>query len=115
MKKFLSIVGILAITLPAVASVGLNESSSIKYLENYGYSDATNNYIQMQRYMMNGKKYYPNKKFRVEDKYYTDSDAWNHVVDGTRAFFNYLDPALDADRYWWRRNIKFYPTVDDAF
>ena len=115
MKKFLVLVGILAFAVPAFASVGLNESTSIKYLDNYGYSDATNNYIQMQKSMMNGRKYYPNKKFRPEEKYYTDSDVWNDIVDGTRAFFEYLDPSLDANRYWWRRDIKFYSNVTDAY
>ena len=69
MKKFLLIVGALLITIPAFASVGVRESTSIQYLDNYGYSDAVNNYIQMQKYMQNGKKYYPNRKFRTEEKY----------------------------------------------
>lgn len=114
MKKFLLTVGILAFTAPAFASVGLNESTSIQYLDNYGYSDATNNYIQMQKSMQNGRKYYPNKKFRPEEKYYTENDAWNYIVDGTKNFFEYLDPSLDSARYWWLTDVKFYPNIHDA-
>ena len=114
MKKFLLTIGALLLTIPVFASVSVRESTSIQYLDNYGYSDAFNNYIQMQKSMMNGKKYYPNRKFRTEEKYYTNNDTWNHVVDGTRAFFEYLDPAWDANRYWWQRDIKFYPNINDA-
>ena len=115
MKKFLVIVGLMLFAIPTYSSVGLNESMSIQYLDNYGYSDSTNNYIQMQRAMMNGRPYYPNKKFRPEAKYHTHSVVWNNLVDGTRSFFQYADPALDADRFWWRRNIKFYPNTADAY
>ena len=113
MKKILLVVGILAVAVPAFASIGFNESSSIPYLENYGYSDATNNYVQMHKANKNGKAYYPSNKFRPELKYYTHNKVWNGIVDGTRSFFNYIDPAEDYP-YFGQKDIKFYNVTSDA-
>ena len=113
MKKILLVVGILAVAVPAIASVGVNESTSIQYLDNYGYSDATNNLIQMQKANKNGKAYYASNKFRPELKYYNHNKVWNGIVDGTRSFVHYIDPAED-EGIFGQTDIKFYNTTSEA-
>ena len=113
MKKILLVVGILAVAVPAIASVGVNESTSINYLDNYGYSDSTNNYIQMHKANKNGKEYYASNKFRPELKYYNHNKVWNSIVNGTRSFVHYIDPAED-EAIFGQKDIKFYNVTTDA-
>ena len=112
MKKFLLVVAVLAMSLPVVA-VEVKESTSIQYLDNYGYSDALNNYIQHHKASANGLAYYPNSKFRPELKYYGHNNVWNHIVTGTRSFFNYIDPAEEGGVFT-DKDIKYYTNTKDA-
>ena len=113
MKKILLVVGILVLAVPAIASVGVKESTSIPYLDNYGYSDSMNNYVQMHKANKNGQAYYPNSKFRPELKYYGHNNVWNSIVTGTRAVWHYMDPAED-EQIFGQKDIKFYSNSRDA-
>lgn len=112
MKKFLLVFGILAIASPVFAGLDSKESVSPTFLRNYGLSNETVQYVQMQKAAANGEKYvtpYSEMSYR---KYYTNSDVWNNVVDKTRSFFNYLDPSLDKGKFN-RQDIKFYADSQD--
>ena len=113
MKKILLVVGMLALAAPVLASMTVDESTSIKYLDNYGYSDSSNNYIQMAKANKNGKTYYPSNKFRPELKYYNHNRLWDSMVDGTRSFFHYIDPGLD-EQIFGQMDIKYYSNAKDV-
>ncbi len=112
MKKFLLTVGILAAALPAFSSVDVNQTTTPEYLNNYGYSEAAINVIQMQKAMFNGEKYIVPVSSQVHAKYYKDNKVWNSLVDATRSFFTYLDPALDKEQFL-RTDIKYYSNTGD--
>ena len=112
MKKILLIVGILALAVPAFATVTAKDSTSIQYLRNYGYSESGNRYIQMQKAMSNGEKYYNSIEFDECSKYYGRNKVRNSIVSVTRSFFNYIDPSEDACRFW-DKDIKYYANTQD--
>jgi len=112
MKKLLLTFGILALSLPAFAGIGVHESTSPEYLENYGCSRETVKYVQMNKANVNGMKYVTPAKYQPQRKYYTNSEVWNYLVDKTRSFFNYLDPSLDKDKFM-RQDIKYYANTQD--
>ncbi len=112
MKKFLLTVGILAIALPAFSSVDVKETTTPEYLDNYGYSDEAVRVIQMQKAMFNGEKYIVPVSSQSHAKYYTNNKVWNSLVDATRSFFTYLDPALDKGQFL-RTDIKYYSNTSD--
>lgn len=112
MKKILLIVGILALAIPAFASVSQKESMSIQYLRNYGYSESGNRYMQMLKATNNGEKYYNSGEFDECSKYYGRNRVRNAVVGVTRSFFNYIDPSEDACRFW-DKDIKYYANTQD--
>ncbi len=111
MKKLMLIVGILAMaTVPAIAAVPAKETMSVPYLRNYGYSEATNLYIQKQKAMSNGREYYAN----IVDPSAHYRGKFQTIINGTRSFFDYIDPALDADNFL-NKDIKFYSTTNDTY
>lgn len=112
MKKLLLIVGVLAISLPAFAGIDVHESTSPKYLENYGCSRETVKYVQMNKANVNGEKYVAPARYQTYRKYYTNSEVWNNLVDKTRSFFNYFDPSLDKDKFM-HQDIKYYADSQD--
>lgn len=114
MKKILLLVGILALAVPVFAAVSTKDSTTIQYLRNYGYSDSGNRYIQMEKAKLNGEKYYNNnREFDECSKYYqSDNKFRNAIVDKTRSFFTYIDPAEDACRFW-EHSIKYYADTQD--
>ncbi|MEE3349628.1 MAG: hypothetical protein VZR09_06270 [Candidatus Gastranaerophilaceae bacterium] len=112
MKKILLVVAVLAMSLPVVA-LDVKESTSIQFMDNYGYSDALNNYVQQHKANANGLAYYPNSKFRPELKYYGHNRVWNGIVSGTRSFFDYIDPAEEGGVFN-NKDIKFYTNTKDA-
>ena len=112
MKKFLLIVGILAVAVPAFAVVTTKDAMSIQYLRNYGYSESGNRYVQMLKATTNGETYYNSHEFDECSKYYSRSKFKNSIISKTRSFFNYLDPAEDACKFW-DHDIKFYADTQD--
>ncbi|MBR6099342.1 hypothetical protein IKP85_06315 [bacterium] len=112
MKKMLLIVGILAFALPAIASVGTKESTSIQYLRNYGYSESGNRYVQTLKATNNGEPYYNSYEFNECSKYYGRNKIRNGIVSFTRSFFNYIDPSEDACKFW-NKDIKYYANTQD--
>jgi len=112
MKKLLLTVGILAISLPAFAGIGVKESTSPEYLKNYGCSDETVNYVQLNKAQVNGHAYVAPVSSNRQSKFYTNSELWNNLVDKTTDFFNYLDPAQDKNEFM-RHDIKYYANTKD--
>ena len=112
MKKFLLVFGVLAISLPAFAGLGVEESTSSEYLRNYGCSNEAVKYIQLNKAQVNGEKFVTPLSDLSYRKYYTDSETWNNIVDKTRSFFIYLDPSLDGDKFM-RQDIKYYANTQD--
>lgn len=112
MKKFLLIVGILAIAVPAFAGVTSKESTSTQYLRNYGYSESANRYIQTLKAMANGQVYYNSPEFNECTKFYGRNKVRNFIVSKTRSFFTYVDPAEDACRFL-DHDIKYYVDTQD--
>ncbi len=112
MKKFLLTVGILALSLPAFAGIGVKESTSTEYLKNYGLSSDTVKFVQLNKAQVNGETYVTPISERRQSRLYTNSEIWNNIVDGTVYFFNYLDPAQDRDEFM-RHDIRPYVNVHD--
>ncbi len=112
MKKILLLVGILALAVPAFAGVASKDSTSTRYLRNYGYSESTNRYIQTQKAMSNGQPYYNSQEFNECSKFYGKNKVRNFIVNKTRLFFTYLDPAEDACRYM-DHDIRYDGTTQD--
>ena len=112
MKKILVLVGILAMSAPAFAGIGVHESTSPEYLRNYGCSNETVKYVQLNKAQVNGEKYVTPVSDLTYRKYYRDSEVWNNLVDKTRSFFIYLDPSLDGDKFM-RQDTKFYANTQD--
>lgn len=112
MKKFLLTVGVLAISLPAFAGIGVKESTSPEYLRNYGCSNETVKYVQINKAQVNGEQYVTPISDRRQSRLYTNSEVWNNIVDRTVDFFNYIDPAQDKDQFM-RHDIKPYANVQD--
>ncbi len=112
MKKILVLVGILAMSGPAFATLDVHESTSPEYLRNYGCSNEAVKYIQLNKAQVNGEKFVTPLSDLSYRKYYTDSETWNNIVDKTRSFFIYLDPSLDGDKFM-RQDIKYYANTQD--
>ncbi len=112
MKKFLLVFGVLAISLPAFAGIGVEESTSSEYLRNYGYSTEAVKYINLNKAQVKGEKFVTPISDRRQSNLYTDSAVWNTIVDKTVDFFNYLDPAQDRDKFM-RQDIKYYANTQD--
>ena len=107
MKKVLLIVGMLAIAIPAIASVDSREAMSVKYLQNYGYSDSMNEYIQHSKAMANGRTYYISSELDPCGKYYKHKKFVRGIVTGVRNLWTYFDPAEDACLFM-EHDIKYY-------
>ncbi len=112
MKKFLLTVGVLAISLPAFAGIGVKESTSPEYLRNYGCSSEAVKYVQLNKAQVNGQPFVTPISDRRQSKLYTNSEVWNTIVDKTVDFFNYIDPAQDKDKFM-RQDIKYYANTQD--
>ena len=108
MKKLLLIVGILALSVPAIASVDSRETVSIPYLQNYGYSDSMNEYIQHTKAMANGRNYYISNQLDHCVRYYKNKNkVVRGVVRGVRNLWAYIDPSEDECRFM-DHDIKYY-------
>ena len=98
-KKYIFLASIFAISLPAYSYLTVDELSSPEVLVNFGYSDQTADFVQLNKSIM------ANKKYKSPEMVYPKKTVWRRI-------YEYLDPAND-DGTLLQHSIQESPSVID--
>ena len=90
--------------IPANASLVTEETTSIDYLQKYGYSDDIIDLVETNKAQVTGRE--------VETISKPDEQKYSKPVRWIRKFFMYLDPAMESEPPL-RHNIKMTPSIND--
>lgn len=94
----LTLIGLIAASIPANAELTTADTASQEYLKNHGYSDAMIEATQYTKARANGESYTPEK-----NPFYEKAP-----IKQIRYFFMNVDPAYDDDSFM-KHDIKTSP------